>query len=58
MISYDTLARSAYAAYCKAVVNQSANGCALPTYDQLPADRQQAWKASAMQTVAEVAALR
>jgi hypothetical protein len=58
VISYDELARHAYAAYCKAVGGKSCAGIDLPTYDSLTADRQRAWQAVAMHTVAEVAALR
>ncbi len=57
MKSFEQLARSAYAAYCKQAGGVTFDGKPLPTFEQLGLDRQLRWIAVAKQLVAEVAAL-
>lgn len=57
MKSFEQLARSAYAAYCKQAGGVTFDGKPLPTFEQLGLDRQLCWIAVAKQLVAEVAAL-
>lgn len=57
MKSFEQLARSGYAAYCKQAGGVTFDGKPLPTYDQLGLERQLCWVAAARQIVAEMAAV-
>lgn len=55
MKSFEQIARSGYAAYCKQAGGKTFDGKPLPTYEQLGLDRQLCWIAVAKQIVAEMA---
>lgn len=57
MKTFEQLAQSAYAAYCKRACGKSFDAKPLPTWAELPAERQACWRAVAKHLVAEVAAL-
>lgn len=57
MKTFDQLAESAYAAYCKQAGGKTFDGKPLPTYAELGAERQACWVAAAKQIVSEYAVL-
>jgi hypothetical protein len=57
MKTFEQLAQSAYAAYCKQAGGTTFDGKPAPTWEQLGADRQACWEAATKQLVAELAAL-
>lgn len=57
MKTFEQLAESAYAAYCKQAGGKTFDGKPLPTFAELGAERQACWVAAVKQTASEVAAL-
>lgn len=57
MKTFDQLAASAYAAYCKQAGGKTFDGKPLPTYEELGEDRQACWRAAVTQVSAELAAM-
>lgn len=57
MKSFEQLARSGYAAYCKQAGGVTFDGKPLPTYDELGLERQRCWVEATKQIVAEMAAV-
>lgn len=55
--STEFLAAEAWDAYSKAAKGLAANGATLPTWDELPIDRQDAWQAAATHILAELSVL-